>query len=186
VNGCTYSTDTQSGYQTFGAMAARALNADASILANSGWGLIRGAGALPSVYANTLGTSASPAWDFAQKPQAVVINLGSNDYRSGDPGQAFVDAYVQFTSAIRAKYPKAWILLGTGDVQNGADLDSLKVHVKAVIDARAAQGDDRMSELDFGTQNALLGTGCDWHPNVAEHKRMADLLVAELKVKLGW
>jgi hypothetical protein len=40
--------------------------------------------------------------------------------------------------------------------------------------------------LDLGTQDALAGTGCSWHPNVAEDARMAALLAAELKASLGW
>jgi hypothetical protein len=34
--------------------------------------------------------------------------------------------------------------------------------------------------------DGLLGTGCDWHPNAAEHQRMATLLEAELRTDLGW
>jgi len=40
--------------------------------------------------------------------------------------------------------------------------------------------------LNFGSQDATKGTGCDWHPNAAEQKRMADILTAELKTSLGW
>ena len=41
TNGCVYSIDTQSNYQSYVAMLGRHLNADFSIVANSGWGLYR-------------------------------------------------------------------------------------------------------------------------------------------------
>ena len=50
----------------------------------------------------------------------------------------------------------------------------------------AELGDAKVKYLDLGTQDALQGTGCDWHPNVAEDARMAGLLEAELKASLGW
>jgi hypothetical protein len=40
--------------------------------------------------------------------------------------------------------------------------------------------------LDLGMQDVLKGTGCQWHPNVAEDQRMAGVLVAALKANLGW
>ena len=52
---------------------ARALKADVSIIARSGWGMYRDAngdtsGVLSSVYANTLGTQSTPAWSFSAQP----------------------------------------------------------------------------------------------------------------------
>ena len=41
TNGCVYSIDTQSNYQSYVAQLGRDLNADWSIVANSGWGLYR-------------------------------------------------------------------------------------------------------------------------------------------------
>jgi hypothetical protein len=31
-----------------------------------------------------------------------------------------------------------------------------------------------------------MPTGCDWHPNAADHQRMAGILEAQLQQKLGW
>jgi hypothetical protein len=189
---CHYTTDTQSAYQTYGAKTARALNADASILALSGWGMYRSRTAtdftnvLPKAYANTLGTSATPAWNFQPKPQAVVINLGTNDYAVGDPGQPYVTAYLDFVATIRKNYPDAWIFCAVGSMLGQTEHDKIAGYLNTVITTRAGQGDTKMAFVDLGIQDALVGTGCDWHPNVADHQRMADTLAPAIKAKLGW
>jgi hypothetical protein len=55
-----------------------------------------------------------------------------------------------------------------------------------IVDELGAQGNKQVKVLDLGTQDALAGTGCSWHPNVAEDARMAALLAAELEADLGW
>jgi hypothetical protein len=67
---CHYTPDIQSAYATYGAIAARAVRADASIVAISGWGLYQGRtqgsfdAVVPSVYDDTLGMEPSPTWRF--------------------------------------------------------------------------------------------------------------------------
>ena len=78
--GCQFSTETESAYLTYGALAARALAADVSIVALSGWGAYRSNGngkleTLGNVYENTLGVNSMPKWAFDTKPDAVVVNL---------------------------------------------------------------------------------------------------------------
>ena len=69
---------------------------DGSTIAASGRGIVRNyagetADTLPRIYGRTLAGSAAPAWDFARQPQAVIINLGTNDISNGkgDPGTPF-------------------------------------------------------------------------------------------------
>ena len=69
---------------------------------------------------------------------------------------------------------------------DGANLTAIKTHLQKVIATRAGEGDTKMSFLEFPVQQQADGYGCDWHPSVAEDQRMADVLVAVLKQKLGW
>jgi hypothetical protein len=191
--GCHFSTDTESAYLTYGAVAARALAADASIVAASGWGIYSDNGGskdnvLPKVYANTVGGQASPAWPFTALPQAVVINLGTNDFSANmSLGQSdFSSAYTAFLSTVRAKYPDALILCAIGPLLYGTGLTSATAYINALVQDANQKGDKNVKVLDFGQQDATKGTGCDWHPNVAENQRMADLLVTALKTNLGW
>lgn len=191
--GCRFSTETESAYLTYGSVAARAVDADASIIAASGWGIYSDNGGstsnvLPSVWNNTVGGQASPAWTFAVKPQAVVINLGTNDFSANmSLGQSqFTTAYTSFLTAVRAKYPDAVIFAAVGPLLYGTGLTNARAYLTAIVADANASGDAKVKLLDFGQQNASAGTGCDWHPSAAENQRMADKLVTELSTNLGW
>lgn len=187
---CSFSFDTESGYMSWGAVAARALGADASILAASGWGVYRSRTGdtnevLPRVYGNAVGVSGGPAWDFRTKPHAVVINLGTNDFSPGDPGNAYSTALGNFVDTVRGKYPAAWIFCAVGTMYSAAQHAKALSYAQSVAQARG--GDTgKVVAVDLGSQDALQGTGCDWHPSVAEDQRMADVLVPVVKQKLGW
>ena len=187
---CPFSFDTESAYMSWGAVAARALGADASILAMSGWGVYRNRtgdmnDVLPKVYTRALGASATPTWDFRTKPQAVVINLGTNDFNPGDPGNAYTMALGAFVDTVRGRYPDAWIFCAVGTMYSTPQHAKALSYAQSVVSARG--GDTgKVATVDLGSQDALQGTGCDWHPSVAEDQRMANLLVPALKQKLGW
>jgi len=54
-----------------------------------------------------------------------------------------------------------------------------------VSESRAA-GDENLKIIDFGMQDGNLGYGADWHPNIANHERMAAQLAQTLRDDLGW
>jgi hypothetical protein len=190
--GCPFSTATESAYVTYGALAAQQLGADWSVLALSGWGMFRDnannpGDVMPAVYANTLGTVGAPPWPFQPEPQAVIINLGTNDFYMGDPGQAnFEGAYTAFIATVRSKYPDAWIFCTVGPLLYGTGLASAQIYIQDVVSMAKAGGDSKIQYLDFGQQNTSLGTGCQYHPSVTEHQAMATTLVAALRSALGW
>jgi lysophospholipase L1-like esterase len=190
--GCVFSTQTESAYATYGALAARAVGADPSLVAVSGWGMYRDNGnatsdVLPLVYADTLGLRPAPTWGFRPEPQAVVINLGTNDFATGDPGATqFEGAYTAFIATLRSKYPDAYVFCAVGPLLYGAGLALAQVYIQAVVAAAQARGDTRVRYLDLGTQNTSLGTGCQYHPNTTEHRAMATTLTAALRGALGW
>jgi hypothetical protein len=190
--GCTYSTETQSAYMTYGAIAARTLGAEASIIAISGIGVYRDnlnsmTNVLPMAYSDTLGYQPMPTWSFDRQPQVVVINLGTNDFAMGDPGMTeFQTAYTAFLTTIRGKYPDAVIFCAIGPLLFGDGLVNATKYITAVVANANANGDSKVQVLDFGQQDATKGTGCDYHPNVAEHMVMADTLVAAVRAAVGW
>src|SRR5690606_34257050 len=130
---CPFSADTENHYLTYGALAARALDAELSTIAWSGKGVVcnYGDGAsscvdpLPTYFDRTLPGSATSQWEFAKwQPHAVVINLGTNDFSTAeDPRQdEFETAYVDLLERVRAAYPQALILCSVGPLLSGADL----------------------------------------------------------------
>jgi len=182
-------------YQTYAAFAGRALDAEVSTIARSGWGMVRDldgntSGVLSAVYGHAVGTDDTTPWGFGPKASAVVINLGTNDQSPGDPGAAYEAAYLDFLAEVRAHYDNAWIFLAIGSMLSDSGRDTILGHLENVLDQRTAAGDDRVSILDLGVQDmgsdGSVPTGCDWHPNVADHERMGAILESELRTRLGW
>jgi lysophospholipase L1-like esterase len=190
--GCTFSTETESAYNTYGMIAARRLDAEATVVAVSGWGAYRSNGndttaVLSRVYGNTLGLNATPAWAFERPADVVVVNLGTNDFASGDPGETeFKTAYSSLLTTIREKHPDAYVFCMIGPLLYGTGLSQATARTQAIVDERRAAGDARIELLNFGQQNASLGTGCSWHPNVTVQTEMAQRLVAAIQTALGW
>jgi lysophospholipase L1-like esterase len=183
---------TESHWDTYGAVAGRALGAEVSTIAASGRGIVRNyagdtGGTMPMVYAQILANSTTPRWDFHVEPQAVIINLGTNDISNskGDPGTPFRDTYVSLLQTVRGNYPHALIVCIIAPLLNGGDLATIQGHIQAAVAARNAAGDARVEFFPIPAQTSDK-YACQYHPNVAENMIMADLLTAELRSKLGW
>ena len=192
---CAFTPDTEDHYLTYGAISARELNADLHAMAWSGIGMYRNYGvsgassdAMPAVYARTLASQSASVWDFSTwQPHVVVINLGTNDASSsGDPGTPYETAYLAFVRSLRQKYPDTFFVLTIGPMLDGSNLTAIKGHLQNVIKTRSSEGDSKMSFLEFPVQVAADGYGCDWHPSPSTNAKMATLLTAELKARLGW
>jgi lysophospholipase L1-like esterase len=184
---------TESHWDTYEAIAARALGAEVSTIAASGRGIIRNyggdtSGTMPMLYDRTLTNVASPSWDFHVEPQAVIINLGTNDISNGkgDPGDPFRDTYITLLQTIRNEYPHTYIVCIIAPLLNGGDLSTISGHIRDAVAARNAAGDSNVEFFSSIPAQTSDKYACQYHPNVAENMMMADLLVTELKSKLGW
>ncbi len=188
---CGFSADTENHYMTYGAIAARALDAEVVTIAWSGKGIVYNYGEdtndpLPALYDRILPSSSSAAWDFSVQPDAVVINLGTNDFSTdGDPSpDLFAGEYESFLSHLREVYPDTFILCTVGNLLNGDDLAAARAGIATAVAARNAAGDAQVEAWEMNVPND--DPGCDYHPSVPTHEAMADALVSELQSRLGW
>lgn len=195
---CGFTPQTENHYLTYGSIAARALGAELVTVAWSGKGIICNYGdaadscnnsPMPSYYDRTLPNDANSKWDHARfEPDAIVVNLGTNDFSTdSDPSQQdFEGAYVQFLTNVRGKHPNARILLTNGSMLSGDDLTKARGYIDNVVKSFKDKGDDKISSFTIEPQNSADGYGCDWHPSLATHQKMAAALESALKAALGW
>ena len=187
---CGFTAETENHYLTYGAVAARALGAELSTVAWSGKGVIYNYDKdvndpLPKIYDRAIPGDGAP-WDFsAWQPDAVVINLGTNDFSTdGDPPEdVFVPAYVDFLGHLRDVYPDAFILVVAPSLW-GAEAQMVAGYLETVVAQRHADGDLEVAFTDINVE--WIGAGCSGHPSVATHAGMADNHTEALKAQLGW
>ena len=191
---CTATNANEDHTDSYEAVAARALGADLITTAWSGKGIYENYGnavaaTIPQLYPYTLPTEPSVAtlWNFTKwNPDAVVIDLGTNDFWNGDPGIGYQNSYVALLETIRTNYPNALIVCENGPMLLTTDFNLAEGYITAAIAARAAAGDTRVTYLSFGMQGAGNGYACDYHPSAITHGIMAAALEALLTEKLGW
>jgi len=183
---------TSNHYMTYAAIAARRLLADHVAVAVSGIRLteISGSVSMPSVYLRVDPDSKDPEWDFSRGPvpDVVVINLGTNDFRTGTLGESdWKGSYFRFLDFVRSKRPRAHIFLTNGPIMGPSEaLEHLQRWNREVVAQRRAAGDTRIEVLDFDVQKPTDGYGSDFHPSVRTHERMAAQLAAAIDKAVNW
>jgi lysophospholipase L1-like esterase len=188
---CGFSGDTENHYIAYPAIAARAVNAEVNTIGWSGIGVYRdndgnSDNTMALRYPRALPTDETSTWDFSEfVPQAVVVNLGSNDFVADDPGQVFEDAYLELLDDIRSYYPDARIYCAVGSSVDDSEYPRLKPRLEAMVASRLSAGDN-IAMLDFGMTSHDASYGCDWHPSQGTHQLMADTLAKALRHDLGW
>ncbi|HVW23869.1 MAG TPA: SGNH/GDSL hydrolase family protein [Polyangiaceae bacterium] len=189
---CSFSYDTENDYLAYGSVAARALGADLFTECWSGKGMYRNIGGdmtetMPALFQRTIPTDSTSTWNFSWIPDAVVIDLGTNDFAKGDPGQPYVNAYEAFVSNLRTRYPNAYVFLVIGPMTSGTSLTTARGYLDQVVKARSDAGDKRVKQILVDPQDqSKNGIGCDYHPSVATHDAMGKAIAAAIKTTMGW
>jgi hypothetical protein len=189
--------DRHNAYLAYGPTLARSLKAKWVLSSISGMGLVRnwnneGPG-VPAYYDNLyLNTDSLIPWTTDYAPDLVIICLGNNDNSVGDgsydrkplDSASFVNAYEGFVKKIRNRYPSATICLLNGSVLSVIDREKFRTYLDATANAvQQSTGDKKLFTFTFGN---TYGNGCTGHPDIAEHKMMAEELRPFLKDIMGW
>lgn len=197
--------EVSNAYMAWGPQVARSFSADWRLICWSGKGVYRNADntstdLMPDVYGRSVATDASSKYDLSSwVPQAVVINLGTNDFgsvaqlNSGGPPDVkkFIANYVKLVKQVRKAYPHAWILLATGPMLS----DYYPKTFKALTTMRETLnkiikelGDGRVQFFEFplNITSDSDSTGCEWHPDIDQDTGMATRLEVALQKYLGW
>jgi lysophospholipase L1-like esterase len=171
-------TDCDDGTKDFAYLTGKAFHAHTNQVGFGRQGiLVNGNGGVPTA-------SGSFGWNFQDspadplfRPDAVVVNQGTNDYFLG--AEPFRPAYLSYLKQIRAAYPHAWIFaMRPFGGYNAEDVAS------AVTEAN----DPRTVYVDTtGWMSADAGDYTDGvHPGVEAHARAAALLTDLIAHTTGW
>jgi len=179
-------TDTTQGVA--GLVAAH-YDADFRVHAISGRGVVRNydgfqADTLPEAYPFTLFDKGHAADDSGWQPSVIAISLGTNDFstalRPGEPWQtreqlrdAYEAAFVRFVGQLTQRHPGAQVLLWIA----ANDGSEVQAQVARVAERLRRAGNARVG---FVPVPGLTMAGCDWHPSVADDRRIADALIRHL------
>lgn len=195
-----FQTNTEDVTRAYAYKVAEALDADYSMCAFSGYGIISGYTdtGIPSTeqlvplfyekigfsYAKPFGTVklSKLLWNFTEFcPDLVVINLGTNDdsycQNQKERQDEFSSRYADFLEVVHFHNPNARILCTVGTM-----CERIKQPVeKAVRIYQDKTGDKSISYLGLPLQLPEDGLVSCWHPTEATHNKAAALLVDEIK-----
>lgn len=195
----------------YATMTAKALNADYHLLSQGGWGVYCGwdndiRHSIPSVYERLCGFSAGPEferigtqepYDFEWQPNAIVVNLGTNDDSAFfqppfvDPitGQTYKQrlnedetfnsedvrkvqkAVCDFLIMLRKHNPSAHIVWTYGML--GSRLRAFLI--EAIEEYKNISGDKNVAFLELPNTEED-GFGSHFHPGLKAHKAAAKVL----------
>ena len=178
-----FSTKSENHYLTYGATAGRLLSADVHTVAWSGKGLVENYGTdqsatMPDLYGRAFATDAATSWPFASwTAEAVVINLGTNDWNHSPPvdPSTFAAAYDDFATDIESRYPGVAVF-GVGNKLVGS------AHLTAVKTAMSKKPSRHYVEFALKASEGI----CCQHPCASTHARWGQELAAAMSTALGW
>ena len=113
INGGTFGPTTENHYMTYAALNSRNFNARHLAVCKSGIGIYRNYNGpasgnpdnMTNYYTRIFLFDEDPKYSFADKPDLVCINLGTNDFSTpGGDSALFVNNYFRLIDTIQAKY----------------------------------------------------------------------------------
>ena len=184
---CHYTLDTSSQQLTYAALAANALGADLHAIAWSGIGAWRSYGEKTPVnqtilnrYPRALADDANSTWNTAQYlPDAILINIGTNDYWEDSVTDDYRLAMEKLIAKIKIDYTGKPIYLIVSPMLT----NKLHEAQKQVLNSLTK---DKVKVFDLGESTSAEGFGCDYHPNSTTHTRLGKALEKNLKAELNW
>ena len=177
--------DQHNSYLAYGPRTARALNCDYRLSCVSGMGMYRNWNdeeqpVMPDVYKNLrLNSDTSKKITFESKPDLVSIALGTNDLslgdgkkdRSGFDQKRFISNYTDFVKMIFDMYPETKVVMLTspmiGEREQRILLESLKI-IQQNMTGKPVY------IFEFAQMEP---NGCGGHPNLRDHRKMAEQLI---------
>jgi len=180
---------TEDNWISWGPLISDYLLAAYEIVAWSGKGLVKNCCGekglvMPDYWNRTLATVNAGDWNFTSwVPDAVVINLGTNDYNGNATESDFEHGYVEFVKTINESYSTdPTFFLACGPMIDLPFCD----YVSSVV--------NNLTDIGFNAHFVNLTDildypqdfGCASHPNAQGHQLMARETIISLRKYMGW
>ena len=143
---------------------------------------------MPSLYDRTCYFDSTSKWNFKSwVPQAVVINLGTNDFSTHPypDSSIFEAAYGKLIDRVRTLYPNVTVFCVIGPMVE----EPCEGYIRDVVQRQQKlEGRDRdVFFVDIPREiMADFDWGCEMHPNIYGSMKMAGLIVPEIKLRMNW
>jgi len=192
--------DHHNGYYAYGPVLSREIGVDYLMSSVSGIGIYRNwndenkdEAIMPDVYENLYLTkdNSKPKYDFAFQPDIISIALGTNDFSGGDGKkerlpfnpEKYVTNYINFIKMLYKHNPNAQIVITNSPMVGG---ERGVVFEDCLNKVKAAFASDKMhKEIQIFKFKPMTPKGCSGHPDVADHKVLADEYAPFLKKLLN-
>lgn len=192
--------DHHNGYYAYGPTLSIAIGADYLMSCVSGIGMYRNwndehkdEAIMPDVYPNLYLTkdASKPKYDFAFQPDIISIALGTNDFSGGDGkkerlsfnAEKYVSNYVNFIKMLYKHNPKVQIVITNSPMVGG---DRAVVFEDCLNKVKNAFANDKVHKpIQIFKFKPMIPNGCTGHPDVADHKVLANEYAPFLKKLLN-
>lgn len=192
--------DHHNGYYAYGPVLSREIGVDYLVSSVSGIGMYRNwndenkdEAIMPDVYQNLYLTkdNSKPKYDFAFQPDIISIALGTNDFSGGDGkkerlrfnAEQYISNYISFIKMLYKHNPNAQIVITNSPMvkeRNAVVFEDCLNKVKA-----AFASDKTHKPIVIFKFKPMTPKGCLGHPDVADHKVLADEYAPFLKKLLN-
>lgn len=187
-----FKLETENCYWSFSNIISRYFDADYTLIAHSGRGIVRNYGDSVRVSAvtmtdkmlQTFDENPDIKWNFkSYLPDLVVINLGTNDF-SLEPHpykSEFVKAYIRMIHNIRTHYGNVPVLCIYANTITAPVLSYYEEAIRQINDKKVY-----LFQLKQDLMNDSTDWGACWHPNYIGHKKIAMSLIPYISTIMNW
>lgn len=200
---CGYGTEASDRNQPFRAeeencnlaydnIIGRYFDADVTLIAHSGRGIIRNYGGynpeevMVNKYSQVFDQYTDPAWTPTMSgvtPDIVVIYLGTNDFSEGQQPSinSWCANYATLLKKIRANYGDSIPILC---VASKAD-DLMGFYVETAV-RTSGQTNVHWTSIQPAAHNDSSDLGAGWHPNYSGQRKVAACMIPYISTLTGW
>jgi lysophospholipase L1-like esterase len=193
-----FKVETENCEKSYATIIARYFDADYSLIAHSGRGMVRNYGDTARLSKNTMydrstkvydSFNATTPYDFkAYRPNIVLINLGANDFSRGNipTDEEYIAGYKKMIKQLREIYGNVSILC---IIPHSSGITSPIARCLMKMMNEQEMKEDKnlyLANLMYGELDGIDDTGADGHPNYSGDRKIAMKLIPRISTIMHW